>query len=615
MPKIRATNVGGGTGGETDESVLTGIVEGLMTASPAYCQDADDEAVQLDSTNKRIATKIVPRVSFKLQTLSRYITAVGGDPGSGTLEIYSDGTAVEPNGDLNDGEDACHEDMTTNSLPVPLVAEATSEYSALYIAAKNFDGGLGTWRSADVDVSSVNQNVRIDLGAGNGIIVNRYGIVPSTSARPTDWTLWGSNEASPSLSDDGDWTQVDSQSSQTAWTTYQTVWYGFTNATAYRHYRIKITGSSGTGVILCRLIFVEAQSKSAPGSLLQALGTLSSGSGADWTRLVIASESRYQFTRGVPVWIVEKGEASKDYSVSKNRVNTATGSMFPDDMLCSKESTDGGVTWTQSLKDGRHALWNIILNSAAGHVSQLMLGRYKGKRININGTIYTIPEKGVILDCSSLNAVEEFGDTPYDIFVYVNAGILTLYADNSTGVSITDGVEHLTGNAAYRWLGRIAPQELQSGVQGPVDTPDMRAVANLYNADVVVIGKQCPFVEYTTRSCPNGVAEAWNGDDSHKIFFLALRQLLHAQSGGIRNASAGKGVFIGVDASTRMNELSSKNALHDTVSILSCNVSDGYHFVVPCIDNAVGAANSYQMWFDTSGHRCRSYISGLLVRR
>lgn len=110
--------------------------------------------------------------------------------------------------------------MTSNSAPSPLVASASSEFSASFAAWKAFDNSVATgsdWVvSTAADGSGVTDEwLKIDLGSGNEITPTAYEITPSNTAGrepPHDWTFEGSN-------DDSNWTTLDTQSGVTAgWT-------------------------------------------------------------------------------------------------------------------------------------------------------------------------------------------------------------------------------------------------------------------------------------------------------------------------------------------------------------------------------------------------------------
>ncbi len=94
-----------GSGIVTSPVAVSDYTDGRLQATPAYYQTALAEAVKLDSADKMIATKTVPQTDFELQALSRHIASVTSQ-GSGTLEIWSDGLALEPDGKFNNSIEA-----------------------------------------------------------------------------------------------------------------------------------------------------------------------------------------------------------------------------------------------------------------------------------------------------------------------------------------------------------------------------------------------------------------------------------------------------------------------------------------------------------------------------
>jgi hypothetical protein len=142
---------------------------------------------------------------------------------------------------------------------------------------------------------------------------------------------------------------------------------------------VSAVGTQGDGTLE---VYTHDAANAQPNASDQVLGTLDSGSGAGWSRLAIASESQYQFYPGRIYWIVEKGADSEDWTCTANGVTAVNGSEFPDEMPKSMISTDGGSTWTDLVDgNGRLALWNIVLNSASGHVPQALYGAVHGNKV------------------------------------------------------------------------------------------------------------------------------------------------------------------------------------------------------------------------------------------
>jgi|GEM_PF-1548179 len=85
--------------------------------------------------------------------------------------------------------------------------------------------------------------VTYDLGAGNTKTIRKLGLdafINVNGGYVKDFTLWGSNLSNPSGSNDSDWTLI--YTGQHA-NTGNLEEYTFSNGTAYRHYRIKVTSN------------------------------------------------------------------------------------------------------------------------------------------------------------------------------------------------------------------------------------------------------------------------------------------------------------------------------------------------------------------------------------
>jgi hypothetical protein len=95
--------------------------------------------------------------------------------------------------------------MTSNVLPAPYVASASSEFSAGFAAFRTFNSTLNTsWASGNL--STLPQWVKIDLGSAKA--ASSYTVQTRTDAvvnQPTAWTLEGSLN-------DSTWTTADTRS-------------------------------------------------------------------------------------------------------------------------------------------------------------------------------------------------------------------------------------------------------------------------------------------------------------------------------------------------------------------------------------------------------------------
>lgn len=145
--------------------------------------------------------------------------------------------------------------------------------------------------------------------------------------------------------------------------------------------------------------------------------------------------------------------------------------------------------------------------------SNLLLSRYNGKSITVNGSIYDVPSAGVTLAPSGLSA-----NTVYFIYAYISAGVLTLEAsttaraeDSATGAQIK------TGDATRRLVGMART----NGSTAWVDTDTQCFVTSWFNrCQKVLIGAHTngatttstgAFVELSTASRVEFLA--WSEDE------------------------------------------------------------------------------------------------------
>ncbi|SFV13958.1 discoidin domain-containing protein [Pseudoduganella namucuonensis] len=119
---------------------------------------------------------------------------------------------------------------------------ATASSTGDGAASLAFDGNPGSrWHAA---TTAVPQWLRYDFGAGVAQTIRRYGVtssVDSPSRDPSAWQLQASQDGS-------DWVVLDSQSAQAFAFKYQTRYYDVANDTAYRHYRLYISGGANVQV-------------------------------------------------------------------------------------------------------------------------------------------------------------------------------------------------------------------------------------------------------------------------------------------------------------------------------------------------------------------------------
>jgi hypothetical protein len=149
-----------------------------------------------------------PAVKYRYFRLSMTLTAASSFPTIQELEVVAGGIDYPVSA------------MTANNAPSPLVASASTAFSASFAAWYAFDnnvaasGGSAMWiPSATANGSGVcNEWLKIDLGSGNGIAPTGYKITPDITGNrnaPYTFLIEGSN-------DDSAWTTLASQSSLSA---------------------------------------------------------------------------------------------------------------------------------------------------------------------------------------------------------------------------------------------------------------------------------------------------------------------------------------------------------------------------------------------------------------
>lgn len=136
--------------------------------------------------------------------------------------------------------------MTANNAPSPYVASASSEYNATYAAWKAFDHSVGNISLWDAGFNVTTGWLKFDFNLNT--IVRSYSMYAYTGYQnyhPTAWTFEGSN-------DNSNWTTLDTRSG-ISWSAEELKTFSFINETTYRYYRINVSASGSTELIICEL--------------------------------------------------------------------------------------------------------------------------------------------------------------------------------------------------------------------------------------------------------------------------------------------------------------------------------------------------------------------------
>lgn len=473
---------GGSGGGGQDVRKLrrAAVPNGRLEVPGTFVQTGSDAAIQLNAANDWIASRICPKTDWELSTLSAYITAVGTQ-GIYDLEIYDDGTARDTFATAwSDTLDA--DDDTLEDYSIRQVVTATDSGNTIQVTLEGHSTGSCAIDNAAIveqssDATGTEVPTELLFSAGSGITIaagetetcdeTTYTVeAGKTYLIVMDVSASNGNARIVAAGGEGTWTKAATNSYDTA------SGAGFAETADATYIAVSLE---------------VATTGPAPGSSLATLkSSQDCGASADaWVRSTLTA---YQLQRGKTYWIVAKGTAGDDFSMSTRRWNTTVGSMFPDEMNLSLYSTDGGTVWDLCTQNSKPALWNIVLNSSANHVPPLMYGRYNGKYIYLPGVgVREIPEAGISLACDVLTA-----DTPYYVYGYDNSGALDLYPDTD-GPVVNEGILVNPTYPTYRYLGMIYPKELQSGYQGPLDVMDSRLVLNHDNQIPKRLGKLMPY--------------------------------------------------------------------------------------------------------------------------
>lgn len=138
--------------------------------------------------------------------------------------------------------------MTANNAPSPYVASASSEYSATYAAWKAFDhlsaNANDLW---DAGLNTPTGWLKYDFASAL-YAINGYGIhaiSAYTGYSPTAWTFEGSN-------DNTAWTVLDTRFG-ISWSADEKKIFTFTNFVRFRYYRINVSASGSTELIISSL--------------------------------------------------------------------------------------------------------------------------------------------------------------------------------------------------------------------------------------------------------------------------------------------------------------------------------------------------------------------------
>lgn len=153
--------------------------------------------------------------------------------------------------------------------------------------------------------------------------------------------------------------------------------------------------------------------------------------------------------------------------------NAADGSVDPPSTL--DQQVNSLASYSAQLRDGNGFATGVGYLGQCRLVksgSNLVLQRYNGVGLTINGVAYAIPSAGVSL------APTGSAGTNYNIYAYMNAGTMTLEASTTAhATDSTTGVEIKSGDATRTLVGKARP------IAGPAwaDSATQRFVISWFN--------------------------------------------------------------------------------------------------------------------------------------
>ena len=217
----------------------------------------------------------------------------------------------------------------------------------------------------------------------------------------------------------------------------------------------------------------------------------------------------------------------------------------------------------------------------------ILLSRFNGPFLTINGAHYSIPSAGITLAATGLTPA-----TLYYIYAYMNSGTMTLEA-SATGHSVdaTTGVEIKTGDATRTLVGMARP------ITGPAwaDTDAQRFVVSWFNR-VRKRARNSATSSQTTAS--TSYVEPYS---SNRAEFLCWADLVDCSLQAAHfNSAAGNSMFaaIGIDGTaTIAAEARAAAPVGNYEVSLNCNgttiPTEGYHYATMLAKTSAGTSTIY----------------------
>lgn len=265
------------------------------------------------------------------------------------------------------------------------------------------------------------------------------------------------------------------------------------------------------------------------------------------------------------------------------------------------------ASFIAQLRDG------VGLTTGVGYLAQcrltksganLLLSRYNGVGLTINGVAYAIPSAGITLAPTALSV-----GTLYYIYAYMNAGVMTLEA-STTGHSTdtASGIEIKTGDATRTLVGMARP------ITGPAwtDTVTQRFVVSWFNPQALTLNNAI------TGNLPASNTTYVELDSSKRIEFLSWSgkavNATAALTGTNSVIGANMVVSIGFDGTTAQDigGFKTQAGTGEFVQLFAqannSTLSEGYHYAT-MLERQTGGTTTWQGGA-TVGERCA--ITGVI---
>ena len=234
--------------------------------------------------------------------------------------------------------------------------------------------------------------------------------------------------------------------------------------------------------------------------------------------------------------------------------------------------------------------------------SNLVLQRYNGAGLTINGVTYSIPSGGVSLAPTSLTP-----GTTYYIYAYMNAGTMTLEASTTThATDTTTGIEIKSGDATRTLVGMARP------ITGPAwqDVINQRFVISWFNRRPIQCQAGLGSTTTTTSGTPVELATSLRNEflawaDSSSSFTFDGYASNNTFAASVVTTMAIDGTLVdGYCAFT--NNVANQIGPLSVTGIAT--VSEGYHYATPFVNVSSGTGT----WIGSIAAGSRCSLKGLI---